>query len=216
MSDPKDSLIYALSSQLLDWVGRFLFLHVESSLSNPVILVGTENLSKEFDGGGSGHHGESLDRFLNNVTHVRTEADTSPLKHLCMLWEVRYHTLYFICNVLFPVSRRNYFWEFVHEVLPLLQQIHHFLVLNNSCRGIDFVIVLGILDPEVGLLNQCRYLFKLLVAVIGVVQHDAVEDLGEVGVQVGLDRHAELLHLLQLLLQLVQCLEANAHFVFLF
>jgi len=49
---------------------------------------------------------------------------------------------------------------------------------------VDLEVRLGVLDLEVGLLNEMRNLLELVVSIIGVVEHDAVKDLSEMGVQV--------------------------------
>lgn len=129
-----------------------------------------------------------------------------------MLWVVGNHAFNILTNILLSLSWRH-IRVFVQKVLQLIEHVHHLLVFDNSCLVIDIDIVFGVLDLEVGLLHQGGDLFKLLVAVVGVVQHDAVEDLGEMGVQVGANGHAQLLHFLQLLLQLVQSLITYAHFI---
>ena len=52
---------------------------------------------------------------------------------------------------------------------------------------INLVIKLGVLDFKVGLLDQVRDLLKAVVSIIGMMKHDAVEYLGEVGVEIELD-----------------------------
>lgn len=52
---------------------------------------------------------------------------------------------------------------------------------------VDLEVRLGVLDLEMSLLNEMRNLFELVISIIWVVKHDAVEDLSEMGVQVELD-----------------------------
>lgn len=68
------------------------------------------------------------------------------------------------------------------------------LVLNS----VNFVVELGILDLEVCLLYEVRDFLELVECVVGVVEHDPVEYLGEVGIQVKLDCAALVAGLLQL------------------
>ncbi len=66
---------------------------------------------------------------------------------------------------------------------------------------VDFVVIFRVFDLEVGLLNQHRYLLELLVGIIGVVLHDACEDLGQVRIEVDLDGAASVLCIFQLSLE---------------
>ena len=58
---------------------------------------------------------------------------------------------------------------------------------------IHFEVELRVLELEVGLLHECRDLFELVVGVLGVVEQDAVEDFGEMAVEVLGDVAADVL-----------------------
>ena len=64
------------------------------------------------------------------------------------------------------------------------------------------------------LLYQVRDLLEFLESVIGVMHHDPVEDLSEVGVQIQLDRGSAVLGFLQLLLDALESFRVNTHIVF--
>jgi hypothetical protein len=76
---------------------------------------------------------------------------------------------------------------------------------------VDLEVRLGVLDLEVGLLNEMRNLLELVVSIIGVVKHDAVKDLSEMGVQVKLDSAALISGLLKLSLDALKSFQAYAH-----
>jgi hypothetical protein len=61
------------------------------------------------------------------------------------------------------------------------------------------------------LLNKMRNLLELVVSIIRVVKHDAVEDLSEMGVQVKLDSAALVTGLLKLRLNALESFQAYAH-----
>ena len=65
-------------------------------------------------------------------------------------------------------------------------------------NGVDIVVELGVLDLEMCLLHKVRDLLKLVKSIIWVVEHDAVEHLSEVGIQVELDGATLIAGLLQL------------------
>jgi hypothetical protein len=81
------------------------------------------------------------------------------------------------------------------------------LVLN----GVNLEVSLGVLDLEMGLLDEMRNLLELVVSIIGVVKHDAVKDLSEMGVQVKLDSAALISGLLKLSLDALKSFQAYAH-----
>lgn len=99
-----------------------------------------------------------------------------------------------------------HFWHFIQQLLGLLDELGNLdliaLVLLTVTR-IDLVVVLRIQDLEMSLLDQDRDLFKPVEAVLGVELVDAVDDLGEVRVQVLADDGAARLHLPQLPFQFV-------------
>lgn len=67
------------------------------------------------------------------------------------------------------------------------------------------------------LLNKMRNLLELVVSIIRVVKHDAVEDLSEMGVQVKLDSAALVTGLLKLRLNALESFQAYAHlYIYLF
>jgi hypothetical protein len=78
-------------------------------------------------------------------------------------------------------------------------------------NGVDIVVELGVLDLEMCLLHKVRDLLKLVKSIIWVVEHDAVENLGEVSVQIELDGASLVTGLLQLCLNALQSLQTNAH-----
>jgi hypothetical protein len=62
-----------------------------------------------------------------------------------------------------------------------------------------------------------RNLLELVVSIIRVVKHDAVEDLSEMGVQVKLDSAALVTGLLKLRLNALESFQAYAHlYIYLF
>ena len=67
-------------------------------------------------------------------------------------------------------------------------------VLNT----VNLVVKFGVLDLQVGLLHEVRYLFKLVKGVIWVMKHNAVEYLSEMCVKVKLDGAAHISGLFQL------------------
>lgn len=77
--------------------------------------------------------------------------------------------------------------------------------------GVNFEVSLGVLDLKMGLLHEVRNLLELVIGVIGVVEHDAVEDLSQVGVQVELDGAALVTGLLKLCLNALKGFQAYAH-----
>lgn len=81
------------------------------------------------------------------------------------------------------------------------------LVLNT----VNLMVELGVLDFKVGLLHQVRDLLELVVGIVGVVEHDAVEDLSEVRVKVALDSAAVVAGLLEHGLDALEGFEINAH-----
>jgi hypothetical protein len=81
------------------------------------------------------------------------------------------------------------------------------LVLN----GVNLEVSLGVLDLEMGLFDEMRNLLELVIGVIRVVEHDAVEDLSQMGVQVELDSAALVAGLLKLCLNALKSFQAYAH-----
>ncbi len=57
-------------------------------------------------------------------------------------------------------------------------------------NSVDIIVELGILYLKMCLFHQMRYLLELIVSIIRMVEHDAVEHLGEVSVKVEFDRAA--------------------------
>lgn len=64
------------------------------------------------------------------------------------------------------------------------------------------------------LLYQMRNLLELVEGVVGVVQHDPVEDFGEVSVEVEFNAAATVFCFLQLLLYFLEGVQLNAHTFF--
>ena len=216
MRDPEDGLIDALASEFLDGIGRCLLLDVQGALGDPVVLFGAEDLTEEFQGRGAGDHGQSLERLLYHIADIGPEAVASPLEHLSLLREVRNHALELTLNVLFSVGSGYDVGELVEKVAPFLKEVEESLVFYDVGFGINIGVAFGVLYFEVSLLDEGGDLLELVVAVLGVVEHDAVEDLVEVRVEVRLDGHAQVFALLQLFLQLLKRFKANTHFNFKF
>ena len=53
--------------------------------------------------------------------------------------------------------------------------------------GVDIIVELGVLDLKVGLFHKMRDLLELVIGIIRMVKHDAVENLSEVGIKVELN-----------------------------
>jgi len=80
---------------------------------------------------------------------------------------------------------------------------------------VHLTVVLGVLELQISLLDKGRDLFELVVGVVGVVHEDAVEDLGQVGVEVLGHVAANVVGFTELGPDALKCLLSHAHLFFL-
>ena len=73
------------------------------------------------------------------------------------------------------------------------------------------MIKLRVFELKVSLLDKCRDLLKLVVSILTVVKQDAIEDLGQVRVEVLGHVPTDILGCTQLVLDPLQRLLANTH-----
>ena len=87
VAHPVDMSVGSFAPFLLTLPWLFL-LEIECSLSDPVVLLGAVNLSPEPEAGRSGHGGESLEGFLEQVGNVFPKVNASPRQHLGLFGKI--------------------------------------------------------------------------------------------------------------------------------
>lgn len=88
VSDPEHRFIDTLSSNFLLRVRRFFFREWQLTLSNPVVLLSSINLTEEPNRRGTACQSKFFERFLNQVDGVISKVDSGPVEHLCLLHQV--------------------------------------------------------------------------------------------------------------------------------
>jgi len=84
-------------------------------------------------------------------------------------------------------------------------------------NGVDLEVRFWVFDLKMSLLNEVRNFFKLIIGIIGMVEHDAIEDLSQMGVKVKLNSASLVTGLLKLSLNALKSFQAYAHlYIYLF
>lgn len=89
---------------------------------------------------------------------------------------------------------------FIKQILSLFNKLERLLVGNDGLKRVYLLVRLEVCDLVVVPLDQLRDCFKSVESVVRVVQHDSVEDLREVLIQILPNRRAQILRLPQLVL----------------
>ena len=90
--------------------------------------------------------------------------------------------------------------NFVQQVLKQFDLFKEMFVFYNSCFFVYFVIILWVLDFEIGLFHKPGNLFKLIVSISGVMKHDSVELFDQVRVKISFDGMTDVFDFLELVL----------------
>lgn len=212
VGNPEHGGVDALAALLLLLVCRLLFLTGENSLHNPIIGLAAEDFAEKFELRRARDNGKALQRLLNEEVSIVTEANSGPLQHLRLVKIIRNDTRLLLGKEMF-VFRLDEVGLFSHQAADFVEDLVHLDDLGRGlgCVSIHIEVRLGVPNLEVCLLDEGRDLFKLVVAVLRMVQHDSIKDLNEMRVQVLLDGLAKLLGLTQLRLESVKGFCANAH-----
>jgi hypothetical protein len=212
VGDPEDGGIDALTALLLLKVRRRLLLTGENTLSDPVVSLVAKNLAEKLELRCARDDGETLQRLLDKEASVLAEANTGPLEHLRRLKIVRDDARLFLGNEMLVLGLDEV-RLLCHKAANFVENLVHFDDFGRAllCVSINVEVLLGVSNLEVGLLDESRDFFELVITVFRMVQHDSVEDLDQVRVKVLLDRLAKLLGLTQLSLESVEGFCANAH-----
>jgi len=88
MSDPKHCRIDSLPSSFLLFISWYFLLLCDDSLCNPIILLCSINLSKEFNMWSSTILSQSINSLLNNKSSLLSKANTRPFHNLCLFLEI--------------------------------------------------------------------------------------------------------------------------------
>ena len=216
LRDPEDLRVDTLTSLLLVRL-RLLFLEGQLTGGDPVVALHTINLTEETESGGTAHHGEALERLLHKRHALLAEVDTGPFEHGSVPFKVGNE------NLLVHGQKRSV--HYVHlvrllaeERLRNLDSFQSLLVCKMTvCLGdlaINLVVIFGVLAMEISMLDENADFFELLISIVGMVLHDATEDLSQVRVEVGCDVIAKVLFGLQLRHDIGKLFAVcNAHFV---
>jgi len=100
----------------------------------------------------------------------------------------------FLFDECFSVSLGGKIVNLIEQVFALLDPVTVFLFrLSLSFRvSINLKIALGVAKAQMSLLDEGRNLFKLVEGISLVMQHDSVENLGQVTVGLGVRSHHSL------------------------
>jgi len=120
---------------------------------------------------------------LNHNSFIFSESKACVFKPFSLLYEIADDT-----RIFFPdkpkISWLNKVMNFIEQVFNQLDLLKELLVFYNSCSFIDFVIIHRVLDFEISLLHDTRYFFEFIVSLFRVVQHNSIENFGQVCVQI--------------------------------
>lgn len=87
-SNPEAGHISSLTSLFLLFVCNLLLLVLKTALYDPIILLGTVDLSEERERLSPAQNLETFHRLLQKVDIIFPKVDTSPLEHLGLLQKV--------------------------------------------------------------------------------------------------------------------------------
>jgi hypothetical protein len=184
--NPVDELVNTFTSTFMRPVASLLLSLIKNSFNDPVVLLDAVDLSPESKSGCSTKKSESLHSLGQLVSLLLSKGNTSPFKDTSLLHHIGDNE-----GLVLAQECALFLW---HSIDDLSEKVLAFL---NPCLllgvrlfmldSVNFVVELGVLNLKVGLLNEVRDFLKLVVSIIWVVQHDAVEHLCQVGVEVEFD-----------------------------